>query len=67
MACRFDVSKALVHLLKQKRNQGHVQAGKYGGGMKSELEGADTQLAEMVEKPPDATPVRILRVLGRNS
>lgn len=56
LATRFDVSKAFVQrLLKQKKIKGHVQPGKQGGMMKSELDGYSTQLAEMVEKYPDAT------------
>jgi transposase len=56
LATRFDVSKAFVQrLLKQKKIKGHVQPGKQGGTMKSELDGYSTQLAEMVEKYPDAT------------
>jgi hypothetical protein len=35
--------------------QGHVELRKQGGGMKSELYGYEAQLAEMVEKYPDAT------------
>jgi len=56
LATRFDVSKAFVQrLLKQKKIKGHVQPGKQGGTMKSELDGYSSQLAEMVEKYPDAT------------
>ncbi len=56
VASRFDVSKALVQkLLKQQKIQGHVQPGKQGGTIKSELDGYETQLALMVEKDPDAT------------
>jgi len=56
VSSRFDVSKAFVQkLLKQKKTQGHVEPGKPGGGIKSELDGYVTQLAQMVEKYPDAT------------
>ena len=56
LATRFDVSKAFVQrLLKQKKIKGHIQPGKQGGTMKSELDGYSTQLVEMVEKYPDAT------------
>ena len=56
VASRFDVSKALVQkLLKQKKIKGHVEPGKQGGGMKSELDKYKTELREMVEKYPDAT------------
>ena len=56
LATRFDVSKAFVQrLLKQKKIKGHVQPGKQGGTLKSELDGYSTQLAQMVEKYPDAT------------
>jgi len=56
LATRFDVSKAFVQkLLKQKKILGHVKPGIQGGSMKSELERYSTQLAQMVEKYPDAT------------
>ena len=56
LATRFDVSKAFVQrLLKQKKIKGHVQPGKQGGTLKSELDAYSTQLAQMVEKYPDAT------------
>jgi transposase-like protein len=56
IASRFDVSKSLVQkLLKMKKTQGHVEPRKQGGGMNSELHGYEAQLAEMVEKYPDAT------------
>lgn len=56
LAARFDVSKAFVQkLLKQKKINGHVQPGKQGGTMQSQLHGYSTQLAQMVEKYPDAT------------
>jgi transposase len=42
-------------LLKQKKMKGHVEPGKQGGSIKSELDNYKTQLAEMVEKYPDAT------------
>lgn len=50
------MSKAFVQrLIKQKKIKGHVQPGKQGGTIKSELDEYSTQLAEMVEKYPDAT------------
>ena len=56
LAARFDVSKAFVQkLLKQQKINGHVQPGKQGGTMQSQLHGYSTQLAQMVEKYPDAT------------
>jgi transposase len=56
VAARFDVSKAFVQrMLKQQKVEGHLQPGKHGGGMKRELAGFEVQLAEMVEKLPDAT------------
>jgi transposase len=56
VAARFDVSKAFVQrMLKQQKLAGHLQPGKQGGGMKRELAGLEAQLAEMVEKYPDAT------------
>lgn len=55
VASRFDVSKAFVQkLLKQKKMKGHLEPGKQGGSIKSELDKYKTQLAEMVEKYPDA-------------
>ncbi len=56
IAQRFDVSKAFVQrMLKQHKVEGHLNPGKQGGGMKGELEGCQFQLADMVEKYPDAT------------
>lgn len=56
LASQFDVSKAFVQrMLKQKRTEGHLQPRKQGGTMKSSLEGYSPQLAQMVEKYPDAT------------
>ncbi|MBW4447999.1 MAG: transposase [Spirirestis rafaelensis WJT71-NPBG6] len=55
VASRFDVSKAFVQkLLKQKKIKGHVEPGKQGGSIKSKLDTYKTQLAQMVEKYPDA-------------
>ena len=55
VASRFDVSKAFVQkLLKQKKIKGHVEPGKQGGSIKSKLDRYKTQLAQMVEKYPDA-------------
>ena len=56
VALRFDVSKSFVQkLLEMKKNQGNVEPKKQGGTMKSELNGYATQLADLVEKYPDAT------------
>jgi len=56
VASRFDVSKSFVQkLLQMKKTQGHVEPRLQGGGMKSELDGYEIQLAQMVEKYPDAT------------
>lgn len=56
VAARFDVSKAFVQrMLKQQKLVGHLQPSKQGGGMKRELAGFEAQLAEMVNKYPDAT------------
>ncbi|MHC5740244.1 helix-turn-helix domain-containing protein [Nostoc sp.] len=55
VASRFNVSKAFVQkLLKQKKIKGHVEPGKQGGSIKSELDKYKTQLAQMVEEYPDA-------------
>lgn len=45
----------MQRLLKQKKIKGHVQPQKQGGSIKSELDGYETQLTQMVEKYPDAT------------
>ncbi|MEG4107900.1 hypothetical protein [Microcoleus sp. S13_C5] len=42
-------------LLKQQKTQGHLNLGKPGGVMKSELDKQSTQVTLMVEKYPDAT------------
>jgi len=56
IASRFDVSKAFVQrLLLLKKTQGHVEPQKQGGGMKSDLDKHKIELAQMVEKYPDAT------------
>ena len=56
VASRFDVSKSFVQkLLQMKKTQGHVEPRLQGGGMKSELDGYEIQLAQMLEKYPDAT------------
>lgn len=56
VALRFDVSKSFVQkLLSMKKNQGNLEPKKQGGTMKSELNGYATQLADLVEKYPDAT------------
>jgi len=56
VAARFDLSKSFVQkLIKMKKTQGHVQPKQQGGSMKSQLHGAEVQLAAMVEKYPDAT------------
>jgi len=56
VASRFDVSKSFVQkLLEIKKTQGNVAPKQQGGGMKSELDGYEIQLATMVEKYPNAT------------
>ena len=42
-------------LLKQQKTEGHLNPGKPGGVMKSELDKQSTQLTLMVEKYADAT------------
>jgi transposase len=50
------VSKAFVQrLLKQKKIKGHLQPGNQGGTIPSELDAYSAQLAQMVDKYPDAT------------
>jgi transposase len=50
------VSKAFVQrLLKQKKIKGHLQPGKQGDTIPSELDGYSAQLAQMVDKYQDAT------------
>ena len=57
------MSKALVQrLLKQKKIKGHIQRGKQGGTIPSELDGYSAQLAQMVtniQMPPDQNTVNI--------
>lgn len=66
LAKRFDVSKAFVQrLLKQQKIQGHVRPEKQGGSMKSRLDGYSTQLAQMVEKLPDATLAEYCEYWGK--
>jgi transposase len=56
VAQRFDVSKSFVQkLLSMKKTKGNLEPKQQGGTMKSELNGYSTQLADMVEKYPDAT------------
>jgi transposase len=56
VAERFNVSKGFVQkMLKQQKLEGHLQPGKQGGAMKSELADQHPQLIEMVEQHPDAT------------
>ncbi|MFB2836616.1 hypothetical protein ACE1CA_18950, partial [Aerosakkonemataceae cyanobacterium BLCC-F167] len=56
VALRFGVAKSFVQkLLLMKKTQGHVEPRQQGGAMKGELDGAETQLALMVEEYPDAT------------
>lgn len=56
VASRFDVTKSFVQkLLEMKETEGHVEPRKQGGGMKSELDKYQIQLARMVEEFPDAT------------
>lgn len=52
----FNVAKSFVQkLISMKNTQGDVKPKKQGGGKKGSLEGYEAQLAEMVEKYPDAT------------
>lgn len=68
LAARFDVSLAFIQrLLKQKQLKGHVQPEKQGGGKKSELHEYSTQLAQMVEKYPDATLAEYCEYWGETS
>jgi len=56
IAQRFNVSKSFVQkLLKIKKNHGSGEPKQQGGRMKSELNGYEAALAELVKKYPDAT------------
>jgi transposase len=56
IAQRFNVSKSFVQkLLEIKKNQGCLEPKQQGGTMKSELNGYEAALADMVKKYPDAT------------
>ncbi len=56
VAARFEVNKSFVQkLLKQQKTHGHLNPGKPGRVMKSELDKQSTKLTLMVEKYPDAT------------
>lgn len=67
IASRFDVSKAFVQrLLLLKRTQGHVEPQKQGGGMKSDLDNHKIELAQMVERYPDATLSEYCEYWGQN-
>jgi transposase len=56
VAARFEVSKSFVQkLLKPQKTHGHLNPGKPGRVMKSELDKQSTKLTLMVEKYPDAT------------
>jgi transposase len=56
VADRFGVAKSFVQkLLSLKKIQGHVEPRQQGGAMKGEFDGAEAQLAAMVEQYPDAT------------
>ncbi|MGB7444710.1 MAG: transposase [Coleofasciculaceae cyanobacterium] len=67
VASRFKVSKSFVQkLLLMKKTQGHVQPKQQGGSLKSQLDGAQSQLAAMVEKYPDATLSEYCEYWGRS-
>ena len=67
LANRFDVSKAFVQrLLKKQKIKGHVEPEKQGGSLKSALHGYSTQLAQMVDKYPDATLSEYCEYWGEN-
>jgi transposase len=56
VAARFDVTKSFVQkLLSQQKVAGHLNPGKPGGGMKSELDKQSANLTLMVTKYPDAS------------
>jgi len=56
VAARFDVTKSFVQkLLSQQKVAGHLNPGKPGGGMKSELDKQSPNLTLMVTKYPDAS------------
>lgn len=67
VAARFEVSKSFVQkLLKQQKTQGHLNPGKPGGVMKSELDKQANQLTLMVAKYPDATLSEYCEYWGEN-
>jgi transposase len=56
VAERFNVSKGFVQkMLNQQKLEGHLQPGKQGGAMRSELADQHPKLIDMVEQRPDAT------------
>jgi transposase len=56
VAERFNVSKGFVQkMLNQQKLEGHLQPGKQGGALKSELADQHPKLLDMVEQHPDAT------------
>lgn len=56
VAARFEVSKNFVQkLLKPQKTHGHLNPGKPGRVMKSELDKQSTKLTLIIEKYPDAT------------
>lgn len=66
VASRFDVSKSFVQkLLEAKKNQGNIEPKRQGSGIKSELNGYETELAAMVEEYPDATLFEYCEYFGQ--
>lgn len=64
----FNVSKSFVQkMLEMKKTQGNLEPKQQGGTMKSELNGYSTQLADMVEKYPDATLAEYCEYWGQTS
>ncbi len=56
LAAKFDVGKAFIQkILKQYKEEGHVNPGKQGTKKKAVLADSSAQLIELVAKYPDAT------------
>ncbi|MEG4441006.1 IS630 transposase-related protein [Microcoleus sp. AT9_B5] len=67
VAMRFGVAKSFVQkLLSLQKTQGHVKPKQQGGAIKGEFDDHEVQLAEMVEKYPEATLSEYCEYWGSN-